>query len=257
MNNYTKNFSFGRYLKSFRRDKNMTQDDLFQITRISKIILELIENEKHEQLPATVFVKGFLRTYADAVGADGDEAVRLYLLSNKNFKQDLKIVLNSNKPDTKFQPKFLMAILVLFVLISLSIFIMEKGTDKQLTIVEASTELLIDTPVEEPQKQDKSIKEQSPIEPEPLAGIKEKLVDTIPQKLFLKIVCVEETWLKVIIDSHNIMEYTIKSGDELKLEAFYDYNILVGNAAGVKLFLNDKPVKVSGKSGQVVTIKIP
>ncbi len=43
--------------------------------------LNYIENEELYNLPEEVFVKGFLRAYAKVVGADGDEAVKLYLSS--------------------------------------------------------------------------------------------------------------------------------------------------------------------------------
>jgi len=41
--------------------------------------LNYIEDEDIDNLPEEVFVKGFLRAYAKVVGADGDEAVKLYL----------------------------------------------------------------------------------------------------------------------------------------------------------------------------------
>ena len=44
-------------------------------TRIRRDALIHIEEEDHEKLPDIVFVKGFLRAYAKAIGADGDEAV--------------------------------------------------------------------------------------------------------------------------------------------------------------------------------------
>jgi hypothetical protein len=49
----------------------------------------------------------------------------------------------------------------------------------------------------------------------------------------------------------------LKQGDRLELEASAGINLLVGNATGVQLILNDKPIKVPGKSGQVVNIQIP
>ena len=46
-------------------------------------------------------------------------------------------------------------------------------------------------------------------------------------------------------------------GDRLALEAELGYNLLIGNAGGLSLTLNGEPVKVLGRSGQVVTIQIP
>jgi hypothetical protein len=71
------------------------------------------------------------------------------------------------------------------------------------------------------------------------------------------VAAVEETWLKVIMDEKDSNQYHLKTGDELKLEAVTGFNLLIGNAGGIKLTLNDKPVPISGKSGEVVTIELP
>ena len=63
--------------------------------------------------------------------------------------------------------------------------------------------------------------------------------------------------MKVIIDEKESTEYTLSSGDNIQLEAKTGYNLLIGNAAGVKIKLNGKPVSISGESGQVVTLHLP
>ena len=64
--------SFGRYLQAIRLEKKISLEQVSQQTRIGLGNLLLLEQEDHEQLPAEVYVKGFLRSYAKAVGADGD-----------------------------------------------------------------------------------------------------------------------------------------------------------------------------------------
>ena len=76
-------------------------------------------------------------------------------------------------------------------------------------------------------------------------------------KLLLRVNTLEETWLKIIIDDLVPMEYSLFPGDRIELEAGSGYNLLIGNAAGVELFLNDQPVAVPGKSGDVVNIELP
>ena len=76
MDNGKESLSFGRYLQAIRLEKNISLEQVAAQTRIGLGNLMLVEQEDHDQLPAAVFVKGFLRSYAAAVGADGDEAVR-------------------------------------------------------------------------------------------------------------------------------------------------------------------------------------
>ena len=276
MNIDKENLSFGRLLKSLRCDKKMTLDDVFGITRVSKTILELIEKEDHDRLPAAVLVKNFLRTYADAVGADRDEVVKLYLLSNQNASRNLRLEASIDKPYTKLWPRFLLAVSALAVIICLSIFMMEKEAEEPLAAIEPQIESVEPLAIEEEPRDnffneqrlnEQPLNEQLPVVQEKLpeaeeVPVKKVLVEkvpveVIPEELLLRIEAIEETWLKVIIDSRDATEYTVKSGDTLKLEASSGYNILIGNAAGVKLFLNDKSIKVPGRSGQVVTIQLP
>jgi cytoskeletal protein RodZ len=70
--------SFGRYLQAIRLEKKISLEKISAQTRIGLDNLLLIEQEDIERLPAEVFVKGFLRSFASAIGANGDEAVSRY-----------------------------------------------------------------------------------------------------------------------------------------------------------------------------------
>ena len=72
--------SFGRYLQVIRLENNISLENISTQTRIGLANLMMIEQEDMEGLPAEVFVKGFLRSFAKAIGADGNEAVRRYEL---------------------------------------------------------------------------------------------------------------------------------------------------------------------------------
>lgn len=69
---------YGRYLQTHRRAKAMSLDVVAQKTKISMTCLRQIENEDGTGLPAPTFVKGFIRAYAEVVGADVQEALNRY-----------------------------------------------------------------------------------------------------------------------------------------------------------------------------------
>ena len=75
--------------------------------------------------------------------------------------------------------------------------------------------------------------------------------------MVLKVVALEPTWLKIIADDQVAQEYSLDVGDTLSLGAQIQFSLLIGNAAGVQLTLDGKPVTVPGKSGQVVTLQLP
>ncbi len=245
--------SFGRYLQAIRIEKGVSLDTVSKETRIRLETLLQIEEEDFKKLPDEVFVKGFLRAYAKAVGADGDEAIRLYESRLVVIKKIAESEADLKRSSKKFWPRLLLALTTLFCLMVLSIM--------------AVPYLQIpSTPVSPPKKEieKKEVTETREVaapapapKPEPKPEPKEEPVKKTPEKFLLRIETSEETWMKIIIDGQQPSEYSLYPGDHIELEATTGYNILIGNAGGVKLSLNNTPVEVAGKTGQVINVQLP
>jgi len=67
----------------------------------------------------------------------------------------------------------------------------------------------------------------------------------------------DESWVKVSIDQGTPSEYRLKAGGQLRLEAATGFNLLVGNAAGLKMTLDNRPVPIPGRRGEVVNLQLP
>ena len=63
----------GTQLKRIREEKNLSLDEVSRATKIKKEFLIAIEEERFDSLPGPVFARGFVRAYADYLGADGRE----------------------------------------------------------------------------------------------------------------------------------------------------------------------------------------
>jgi cytoskeletal protein RodZ len=98
--------------------------------------------------------------------------------------------------------------------------------------------------------------EESAVVPES-DGINQNETRPVEAKLKLSIEAVEETWMKVVVDGVDTREYMLKTGERVNLSAQDNFNLLIGNAAGVQMTLNEEPVAIPGKSGQVVTLQLP
>jgi len=265
----TKPLSFGRYLKAVRLEKAMALEEVSKETRISVRTLLFIENEEHDKLPPEVFVKGFLRAYARAVGADEDLAVQAYL-SDRHPRPEP--VWTDNKPERASTKRFWLrlglslGVLACFMALTIcGVQLMRNEPEKKKLPVSPAAQNL---PDEKPFNQLDTARAPDKPEVENIAEetSKEPLSTVAPvvlpekkgvEKLYLNITAVEKTWIKVIIDGQEPKEYTLKPADKLDLEAFRGYSLLIGNAGGLKLSLNGRPVGVPGKSGQVVTLQIP
>jgi cytoskeleton protein RodZ len=239
--------SFGRYLKNIRLERGIHLDTVSKETRIGLYNLALIENEDHENLPAEVFVKGFLRAYAKAIGADSDRTLALYLSSVHSYKESARFEAELIKSGTTFWPRLLLSLGALVCLMTLSVL----GASFFMAPPHVTDSIVPETAA------GKSVPEVSKMvvkpEPEPVKNISQNT----PEKFILDVVAVEKTWMKVIIDDRTPKEYSLKPGERLELEASSGFNLLIGNAGGVHLKFNDIPVEVAGEKGQVVSLQLP
>ncbi len=238
-------FSFGRYLQSVRLEKKISLEKVSEETRIGMGILQIIEKEDLEALPAEVFVRGFLRSFARAVGADAAEAIRLYQ-ARLNMEHTLADAGRfSGRSSIKFWRYLIMSVAALLCVMALSIYgvsyfqhqaHLPEKIEKQKAIEKPKGTLTGEREISNTRESGKK----QPVE-----------------KLILHISAVEDTWFKVIIDNKEPNEYNLNAGEQMEIEASQGYNLLIGNAAGLELKLNEKPIPISGKIGEIVSIQLP
>jgi cytoskeleton protein RodZ len=71
-------FEIGGSLREARLKRGLTPADVQKSIRIRDRYLQALEEERWELLPGDAYVKGFLRTYADYLGLDGNLYVEEY-----------------------------------------------------------------------------------------------------------------------------------------------------------------------------------
>jgi cytoskeletal protein RodZ len=67
--------SIGAYLRRERELRHVSLEELVQITRVPLKMLKAIEEDRFDELPGEVFARGFLRSYARALGLDCEEVL--------------------------------------------------------------------------------------------------------------------------------------------------------------------------------------
>lgn len=240
MESETSQDTFGGYLKSFRVKQEWVVETVAEKTKIAVHCLKAIEDNAHDRLPPRAYVRGFIQTYADAVGANADVAVGLYL-------SDLEQQENANQQKLRRRAK----------LGAVRQALMAVGVITSILMLLRYTDIFLDP--EQPQSTEAP---QHNVLPEPSATATETAGSRLsgaktPDKLKLQVTAVEQTWLKVIVDGQNARSYDLKPEDRLELEGTNNFNLMIGNATGLKIFLDERPVKIFGSSGQVVSLKIP
>ena len=74
----TANNEFGAYLRASRQERSIHLTEVARQTRIPVRSLEHLEAGNFDKLPADIFVRGFIRSYADCVGLEPVEALDRY-----------------------------------------------------------------------------------------------------------------------------------------------------------------------------------
>ncbi len=67
--------SIGQVLKHEREERRLSLEEVSSTTRIPRKALESLEEDRFEDLPSGVFVRGFIKAYASAVDIDAQDVL--------------------------------------------------------------------------------------------------------------------------------------------------------------------------------------
>ena len=261
--------SFGAYLKKIRLEKGISIEEVMDFTRISKYILLQIEEDNLPKLPEPVYLKGFLKSFAQAIGVEPDEVMRRYNRTmakeahagestrNNHVIRNYKYVRSEESSKSSKPGSTIKWIIGLIAVLAVSAgvffaFLPEKTVENQTVTVETPP---VSKPVEVPPPPPPAAEPVAPAPADPTAM--ERSESTVSEGLHLEVVCIEATGIKISVDGGAPDEYNLKPEDHLDLTAKKLFNILVDNKCGVTLFLNNNPVPLPGKCGQSVNIQLP
>lgn len=91
----------GRHLEQKRKERGLSLEEVEQATKIRKRYLSGLEREDYEVLPDAVYAQGFLKTYANYLGLDGD-ALSRQLKSRRKPRRGPGIDYHTN-PESRFE----------------------------------------------------------------------------------------------------------------------------------------------------------
>jgi cytoskeletal protein RodZ len=111
----------------------MSIAELAQITRIPARVLQHLENDAHAELPADVFVRGFLRSYANALGLD-DESVLARYRGRESVEPPSLPAVYAPEPGRRFGIAIALFILLILFTLALSIVLRPRHRDAPLEL---------------------------------------------------------------------------------------------------------------------------
>ncbi|RLB24998.1 MAG: hypothetical protein DRG73_02975 [Deltaproteobacteria bacterium] len=278
--------SLGIFLKKAREERHIELDEVVEATRIRRHNLEAIENEEWSKLPSQVFIKGFLKSYAEFLGLDKETVIHHYLRSQSFEKTTTETIKKTRQPSGR--PYFIIVIPVLVLAFIVALIYLNKRnisiTDKAFQYFgtqspgEKMGSIAEKEDGKEQEKREKKmllLENEAMVEEVNKTTLKSKPVDdtgvieesTIPMKreekkllsprFILTANVKSRTWIAISIDDMPVKEYLFQPGQSPRWTAEKGFNILVGNAAGIEFFFNGKEVGNLGAQGQVIRITLP
>jgi cytoskeletal protein RodZ len=123
--------SVGQYLRRQRESKRMSVEEIARSTRVPMPSVERIEADQFDELPGEVFVRGFLKSYARAVGLAADEVLARYTASRRVAWVTPLPISSPTKParGRRFGVAIAFVLLLILFTLALSIVLKPRGDD--------------------------------------------------------------------------------------------------------------------------------
>jgi DnaJ-class molecular chaperone len=80
----TQNVLRGKDLKRIREELGISLETVTEMTKIRTIFLHAIEEDEYEKAPSGMFLKSYVRAYAQSIGLDADSVASRYLKGMNN-----------------------------------------------------------------------------------------------------------------------------------------------------------------------------
>ncbi len=264
--------SLGSYLAAERLKREVSIEEMGRRTGIHLSILRALEADERRGLPAPVFVRGFIKLYADELGLDSEYALALYQEDPERRRMEPLVGPDILSSETLAESPIVTRKRILFLLLALLFGILvivgmrfaprlpflAGGSHKE--SVAPKTPAVADS-VPLP-RQSATAEPQAPPAPPEQADVTAAAPESLPPAsrtpaYVLEARFTDMTWMRIDIDGQEPQEAFFKAGSSYSWQADNQFDIILGNAGGVTLQLNGKPVTIAGKSGQVVKLTLP
>lgn len=206
--------------------------DLREISETLKIkysYLKALEEDDLKNLPAEVYVKAYLNSYARSLDIDPEEILNTYNLQVSPPQPEKRTFQNaapSPKKNTRLK-YFLIPSLILFLAIALASMQFKRSPAPQPPAI-------------------------IPVEP-----ARKNLPEQANAHQVLEIKAHDPTWLQVISDKTQSQELMMRPGESVTWHAKNSFSLKIGNAGGINVFFNGKDIGKLGEKGQVIKLSLP
>lgn len=274
----------GQLLRLQREKLELSAQEIAKRIHLDIKIIEALENDRSEDMPSAIYVRGYLRSYAKIVGADADKIIELYNADSPppmpEILPEVKTptqVSSNDKPVKAFTYLITLGLVLLLLIWYQSNFVVDtkngsmntktsiNGVDITYTIVEHPDSW--ESPKPELRKEpEKPITPESTEQGELLklqAFNEEQTIDISttevsndnpalsagsgPDVIELKLT--SDSWVEIYDKNNNRLFHNLaQAGKQYNVKGTAPFNVLLGFSKGVNLNFNGKPFDIETHS---------
>lgn len=260
---------FGRELINARQYKNISVERIAEITKIDPRYLKAMEQGEWDLLPRP-YMEAFLKAYADAVGMNVPKVMKKY---REMVRQELvKPIVEEGEeeieeaaeqpeeePSHPIPPQRNLKIILgvgiaLLVIIVLVLLLMPGGKRAEQTV--PSEDTISTTEGREvptgASEQPQAAEGGQVSESTDLTQVQKK----VSTEVTVQAQATENCWLQATLDRGRIRDVLLAPEDTISLQSTHEIHLVVGNAGGLELVINDQPLGPLGPKDKPVTLVI-
>ena len=250
----------GTYLRQVREEYRLSLNDIESRTMIPVRLLRAIEEGNLNKLPEPVYVQGFLKLYADALGLEGNEFAGAFPTDRPTA-----VATSSWKDSPAAQLRPLHLYLAYILLIIASVSLLSRIVNRSATIASPLASPPINTQpfaTTGEQAPNSTNAKPSPFSPGTTPGANRnvqtrpvelsKSVPNDPNKpVRVDVKLTAQSWMRIVIDGETEFEGVLPEGTERTWMAKTEILVRAGNAGGVLLAYNSGQAAKMGAPGAV------
>jgi cytoskeletal protein RodZ len=251
--------ALGDRFRAAREARGLTLSEVAEQIRIRSVYLGAIEDENWPLIGAPVYTRGFLRTYARFLSLDPEEAVADFNdLTGPPAPTPDEVAIASRAGSKGLKPWIWGASVIAVALIAFVVYqeiSLQQRPDSQVALTSAAPS---SSPTDAPSPTDLSPQPSgSPLLTTSPLPSGSPGASPVPGTLFtpgpstISVQLSAPSWLRIVVDGNASIEGTFPAGTARTFRGKFAV-VRVGNAGGVQILVDGKPIGPLGKAGDVV-----
>jgi cytoskeletal protein RodZ len=277
--------NFGSYLKHERELRGVPLEEISGATKIHIRFLQALEDNQFDELPGEVFIKGYIRSYANIIGSGVEEMLNIYEESVGNKIENSSDSVSSSNTSAKTFLGFALIGLIVLALIFGVRFLISSKSNPPVVNAELNEKQNVKPPAPLPIKvleekiplkiEDNLLKESdvpAPEQSQSLIGeldssmqkpeVENQVNSLVPTEkedlpvlekpLKLTIKAKNNSWFNMTIDDFREEDFILPADGEKSYWANNVFRLTIGNKQGTEIILNGKKLVIPESKENVV-----